>query len=158
MRTGPVDPALTRALRRRILRPELPLDAALPGDDIPNAWHVAAWLDDSVASTCFIYPDPCPWRPEVEAASSWHLRQMATAEHARGQGAGQAVIDAVIEYLDTHQAKLVWCNARETAVEFYRRCGFRGEGELFTDDRHSIPHLRMWRLVAPLPKRPTDTS
>jgi GNAT superfamily N-acetyltransferase len=147
VRIGVVDERLTRELRRAVLRPELPPDAPLPGDELDGGVHFGAVDDDgTVLCTCFVYPDPCPWRPEVEA--SWHLRQMATVEGARGRGIGAAVLSAAVAYVAEQGATLLWCNARERAVAFYARHGFVGHGELFTDERHTIPHLRMYRELS----------
>jgi GNAT superfamily N-acetyltransferase len=147
VKIGVVDERLTRELRRAVLRPELPQGAALPGDELDDGVHFGALDDDrTVLCTCFVYPDPCPWRPEV--MGSWHLRQMATVEGARGRGIGAAVLAAAVDYALDQGATLVWCNARERAVPFYARHGFIGHGELFTDERHTIPHLRMYRELS----------
>jgi predicted GNAT family N-acyltransferase len=146
MKVSIVDGALTRELRRSVLRPDVAADAQVPGDDLPTAVHFAALTDDGQAlSTCFIYPDPCPWRDPHEPA--WHLRQMATSPQQRTTGLGGAVLTSVIAYVITEGATVLWCNAREGAIEFYRRAGFLGVGEIFTDEVHTIPHLRMWRPV-----------
>ena len=79
-----VDPARTRELRRSVLRPHVPPDAPLPGDDLSDAIHLGAVVDGAVLSTCFVFAEACPWRPADGPA--WHLRQMATAPEARGQG------------------------------------------------------------------------
>lgn len=143
MRVEVVDPARTRELRRSVLRPNLPPDAPLPGDELPDAVHLGAVVGDAVLSTCFVYLEPCPWRPELEPA--WHLRQMATAPEARGRGLGGAVLAAALEHAAARGGRVLWCNVREPAVGFYRRYGLRAHGEVFTDERHPAPHLRMWR-------------
>lgn len=143
MLVGVVDEARTRELRRTVLRPNLPPGAPLPGDDVPDGVHFAAEDEGgTVVCTCFVYPDACPWLPDVPA---WHLRQMATAEGFRSRGIGAQVLAAAIEHVTADGAEVLWCNARERAVPFYARHGFRGHGEIFTDERHTIPHLRMWR-------------
>jgi GNAT superfamily N-acetyltransferase len=143
MRVEIVDEARTRALRRTVLRPNLPPDAPLPGDELADAVHLAAGEGDEVVGTCFIYPEPCPWQPERPHA--WHLRQMATAEGRRGRGVGAAVLQAALDAARARGGELLWCNARETAVGFYRRHGLLSHGEVFTDEHHPIPHRRMWR-------------
>jgi predicted GNAT family N-acyltransferase len=138
-----IDEQRTRELRRRILRPELPPDVPLPGDDVPTGVHFGAVDDDgTVVCTCFIYPDSCPWLP---AAPAWHLRQMATRPDRRGEGHGAAVVEAAATHALAQGAEILWCNAREGAVGFYARLGFVGHGEIFTDERHQIPHLQMAR-------------
>lgn len=77
MRIGIVDEAQTRELRRSVLRPNLPSGTPLPGDELADVVHLAATGEDgTVLCTCFVYPDPCPWRPD--RPGSWHLRQLAT--------------------------------------------------------------------------------
>lgn len=147
VRVEVVDEGRTRELRRTVLRPNLPLGAALPGDELTGGMHLAALDDDgAVVGTCFVYPDPCPWQPEHDGA--WHLRQMATAEGQRGRGIGGAVVQAAIEYAAAQGGQLLWCNAREPAVAFYRRHGFVTHGGVFTDERHQIPHQHMWRALS----------
>ena len=143
MRIEVVDEERTRDLRRRVLRPNRPPDAPLPGDELTDAVHFAALDDDTVLGTCFVYPDPCPWWPD--RPESWHLRQMATAEEQRGRGVGSAVLAAVVAYVRDRGGRLLWCNAREGAVGFYARHGLEPHGEIFIDEHHPVPHLRMWR-------------
>jgi GNAT superfamily N-acetyltransferase len=138
-----VDPAGTRELRRSVLRPHLPPDAPLPGDDLADAVHLGVVVADKVVSTCFVFPEPCPWRPALLPA--WHLRQMATAPEFRGRGLGGAVLAAALCYASEQGGRLLWANVREPAIGFYRRHGLAGDGEIFTDEHHPTPHLRMWR-------------
>ena len=149
---GIVDPARTRELRRRVLRPQLSPDAPLPGDDLPAGVHLGATdtdgTDGPVLCTCFVYADPCPWlrtRP-----NAWRLRSMATLPERRGEGLGRLVVTAAVAYVRGEGASLLWCDAREPAVGFYAALGFRRHGPIFTDEQHPIPHQRMWReLSAP---------
>lgn len=155
MDVGVVDEARTRELRRAVLRPGLGPHDPLPGDELSDGVHLAALDGDVVVGTCFVYPDPCPWLPDV--AGAWHLRQMATAPARRGEGIGAAVLAAAVRHVRSAGAPLLWCNARETAVGFYAARGFRGHGDIFTDTRHPIPHLRMW-LDLREPQAPATAS
>jgi GNAT superfamily N-acetyltransferase len=143
-----VDPARTRSLRRRVLRPGLSPDEPLPGDDRPDAVHIAALDGWVVVGTCFVFRDPCPWRPADEPA--WHLRQMATAPDRRGEGVGTAVLRYAADYVRAAGGVLVWANARETAGGFYAAHGWLAEGGTFTDTEHTIPHRRMWLPLPPI--------
>jgi len=115
----------------------------MPGDDLPGGVHFGMVAPDgAVVGTCFVYSEPCPWRPDADA---WRLRSMATDPAWRGSGVGRAVLSAAVEYARSQGADLLWCNAREPAAGFYERGGFRRHGDVFTDERHTIPHVRMWR-------------
>jgi GNAT superfamily N-acetyltransferase len=143
MRVGVVDESRTRALRRAVLRPNLGPDEPLPGDDLTAGVHLAATAEDgTVLGTCLVYPDPCPWLPDVD--NPWHLRQMATAEGHRRKGVGAAVLAAAVDYVQRAGASVLWCNARESAGSFYARHGFRfrtctcGENFPAVPPRHEV--------------------
>ncbi|MEO8889183.1 MAG: GNAT family N-acetyltransferase [Jatrophihabitantaceae bacterium] len=145
-----VDPAATRALRHAVLRPDRAAADPLPGDDLADAVHLGA-IDDAgvVLCTCFVYADPCPWRPDRAAA--WHLRQMATAPDLRGQGLGGGVVEAAADLARERGGRLLWCHAREPAVAFYRRHGFESFGPVFADGPYRIPHRRISRELSSAP-------
>lgn len=149
IRVGIIDAADSRELRRRILRPHLRLTDVLPGDDRPDATHLAAVdEDETVLSACVLHSAPCTWRDDEAAANAWRLMQMATAPEARGRGIGGLVVDAAVDHLIRIGVPLVWCHARERAVPFYARHGFEGYGELFVEypePGKPVPHLRMCR-------------
>ena len=151
LRVEVVDEALTRELRRSVLRPNLPPGAPLPGDELtggapagddpPAVVHLAAVDDAGIAlCTCFIYPDAPPWQPG--RADCWHLRQMATLPEHRGRGLGALVLAAAVRQARGRGGGLLWCNARESAIGFYLRQGFRPHGGMFVE--HEIPHQRLW--------------
>jgi GNAT superfamily N-acetyltransferase len=145
---GLIDGADSRELRRRVMRPNLSLDDPLPGDDLSDAVHIGAIDDDVVVGTCFVSPQPCYWR--ADGAAAWRLRQMATAPERQGQGIGTAVLRAAVDHLRRIGVPLLWCHAREAAVGFYARNGFRGHGDIFLESQHAIPHLRMARELPPV--------
>jgi GNAT superfamily N-acetyltransferase len=159
MRVGIVDGIETRELRRAVLRPNLTPADPLPGDELPPdaAVHIAAQDEDgTVIGACFVYAEPCAWLPDSDGA--WHLRAMATARELRNAGVGGAVLQAAVEYVRLRGAPLVWLHAREQAGRFYARHGFVIVGDVFTDEQHVIPHLRMWRELREPVAAPTSSE
>jgi ribosomal protein S18 acetylase RimI-like enzyme len=77
---------------------------------------------------------------------SWRVRGMATAPHARGKGAGAAVLDALVGHAIAQGATRVWCNARTPARSLYEREGFRVVSEEFEIPEIG-PHLAMERTT-----------
>ena len=145
-----VDADRARELRRSVLRPFDPPGAPLPGDRVDDVVHFAALAaDGAVLSTCFVYADDWPYPAllptHLPAVSpGWHLRQMATDPAHRGRGAGSAVLQAVIAYVD-ERAGMLWCNARVPAIPFYERHGFAGVGDIHPDGDPPIPHRYLYR-------------
>jgi ribosomal protein S18 acetylase RimI-like enzyme len=72
---------------------------------------------------------------------------MATAPQLRGRGIGGQLIGAAIEQVRGRDGRLLWCDARTSALDFYRRHGFTAEGEEFQHAESGIPHYRMWRML-----------
>lgn len=134
---------LSSELRRSVLRPHYAVGATLPGDDEPGVVHLGAFVeageDRVLASACLIFPEQCPWLPE---ATGWRLRSMATDPAWRGSGAGSQILSAAKQISADAGATVLWCQARQPAIAFYRRNGFAEFGELF--DTELGPHRRMW--------------
>jgi predicted GNAT family N-acyltransferase len=141
-----VDGTATRELRRAVLRPAWPVGSAMHGDENPDAVHLAAVDDgDRVVGSCVVLPRPYVLRPDQDAA--WQLRGMATVPELRGQGVGGAVVAQALIEVAQRGARLLWCEARIGAVEFYRRHGFGVDGPEFEHAETGIAHFPMSRAV-----------
>jgi GNAT superfamily N-acetyltransferase len=70
---------------------------------------------------------------------------MATEPQARGRGAGSAVLQALLDHAQAHNAQLVCCNARVPALALYERAGFVAASDPF-EVAQIGPHVVMeWR-------------
>jgi [ribosomal protein S5]-alanine N-acetyltransferase len=59
------------------------------------------------------------------AHCQFRLRAMASNHHLKTKGGGKALLLFAQKYLkSTHKADLIWCDAREVAVGFYKKLGF----------------------------------
>jgi predicted GNAT family N-acyltransferase len=139
---GPVDVALVRPLRMSVLRRGRPPEASVyPGDDHPQACHIAARLGTEVVGVGTIFPDTSPWAPD--RADAWRIRGMATREGLRGRGVGHRVLGALIDHAVSGGGRFIWCEARVGAKTLYGRFGFAVQGEPFMVDE--VEHVHMWR-------------
>jgi GNAT superfamily N-acetyltransferase len=119
----------TYPLRHAVLRPGRPFDASFwPGDRDPGTVHFGAFLDGEVVGIASLYHETSP---DGEVANAWRLRGMATREDLRGQGYGAALLQACIDHARAAGSPLLWCNARETAVAFYKKHGLNTQGDRF---------------------------
>jgi len=138
-----VPAAATSELRRAVLRPQWEPGRRMPGDDDPAALHLALQDGADVVGACVLLPRAYPLHPERPGA--WQLRGMAVHPARQRQGIGGRLVIGALEVLRAHGARLVWCDARISAVPFYRQHGFATEGPEFHHEETGIPHLRMWR-------------
>jgi GNAT superfamily N-acetyltransferase len=116
------------------------------GDDDPGAVHLAALDDGTVVGACVLLPATYPLRPEV--AGSWQLRGMATVAARRNEGIGALLLTAAVGEVRARGGRLLWCQARDSAIRFYARHGFLGEGEHFVQAETGIMHQLMYRELA----------
>ncbi|HEV2427500.1 MAG TPA: GNAT family N-acetyltransferase [Acidimicrobiales bacterium] len=118
-----VAPERLHDLRRRVLRRDDPAArVAEPRDDEPTALHLAGVLDGEVVVCASFYLAPYPIDP---GRVDYQLRFMATDEGQRGRGLGAVVLAAGEAEVVARGARRVWANARDTALGFYERTGWR---------------------------------
>jgi GNAT superfamily N-acetyltransferase len=132
-----VDPALTRPLRQRVLRPHESLEE-LASHEPPGVHAVGAFEGAEMVACGFVCPDGEP--------GDWRVRGMATKPAFRGRGAGAAILAALVEHARAAGAMRVWCNARTPALSLYARAGFRPESGEFEIEGIG-PHFVMARRV-----------
>lgn len=123
----PIAFADTRPLRQAILRPHESLDELAHGEPTqPGSLAAGAFAaDGALVAVGFVHPDP------DDDAGAWRVRGMAADPAVRGQGAGTAVLEALLAHADAAGASRVWCNARTPALSLYARAGFTATSEEF---------------------------
>lgn len=80
---------------------------------------------------------------ERTSDAQWRIRGMAVDPLFQGQGIGQKIVKAMVNYVkDNKPSDLIWCNARVEALTLYQRFGFSIESEVFMISG-SGPHRRL---------------
>lgn len=135
MRVVEVEAERTRALWARVLRAgRRPEDLHFIGAEVPGSFWLAAEDDGEVVGIVSFTPrDP----------GEWQLRSMAVDPAYERRGIGRLLVEAGVERLRASGATRAWCNARDPAIAFYERLGWRICGEGFVDDEMGIPHHPM---------------
>jgi predicted GNAT family N-acyltransferase len=129
-------------VRLPVLREGLPRKAAVfDGDDTPGTKHFGVFSADRLVAVASIYEAVFPEKAAIREA--WQLRGMATLPNARGRGCGRALLQTCVEEARAAGGQVLWCNARTSAVDFYRRHGLQIMGNEF-DIPGVGPHFRMW--------------
>ncbi len=141
-----------RPLRVAVLRPGMsPHASAYPGDGSLATGHFAALHGERVAGVATVLHEDAPDRPmltePVSTGTAWRLRGMAVEPGHRGQGVGARLLTRCVSHVLDAGGRVVWCNAREVAVGFYRANGWRAVSDVF-ELPPSGPH-RVMRLDLP---------
>lgn len=126
-----IQPGETHALRQAVLRPGRPAsELEWPMDHADGTFHVGMAVEDApalVSVATFVREH----QAQLPGRVQYRLRGMATAPLRQGHGLGAQLLRFGIQHARTMGADLIWCHARERAVPFYAREGFRTEGPLF---------------------------
>ena len=130
----PVDLTLRRAaldeilpLRHAVLRPGLArATAQFDGDHDPATRHFAA-LSGATVVGCV-----SAMRRALDGVDAWQVRGMATRDDLAGRGIGRALLASATEALRAEPGpRLLWCNARVTALRFWERAGWEAVSDVF---------------------------
>lgn len=136
-----VESAALIDLRHRVLRQGMPRESAIFDGDA-QARHFAVLDHDRVVCCLSMMNNPLPDTDPNPGV--WQLRGMATDPADRGKGLGQQLM---LFMEKTLQPKMVWCNARCSAIGFYQKCGWTIISKEFSIP-HAGPHVRMSKQVA----------
>ncbi|QEC53639.1 acetyltransferase (GNAT) family protein [Anseongella ginsenosidimutans] len=132
-------------LRAAVLRPgQRPEVAVFTGDEEAGSFHAGAFSGERLIAVASFLQNRHADFPE---AFQYQLRGMATDPAFRGRGAGAALIRFALQHLEELKVLLLWCNAREKAITFYKKCGFIESGTFFM-----IPEIGLHQLMYILPK------
>ncbi|MEN3113302.1 GNAT family N-acetyltransferase [Uliginosibacterium paludis] len=118
------------ALRRQVLWPEASLEA-MKLDDDEAGLHFGAHVDGALVSVASVFID----------GDEARLRKFATAAAYQRRGIGSAVLRHLLDQLREAGCRSLWCDARESALAFYRRFGLHEEGPRF--HKEGLPYFRM---------------
>lgn len=130
-------------LRNKVLRPNQALSACVWAQDAePDTAHFAAVLNSQIVGIASIAI--CP--RDGDPPNTWRLRGMATAPELQGQGIGAKVLAKCLEHAKSRGGASIWCNARTSALEFYRKYGFETVGGEFETPGIG-PHFVMVRRL-----------
>lgn len=139
-----ISAAETRPLRRAILRPHQRAEELLyTADDDPQSFHLGAFDGAELISVASFLFDS---HPDFDDSRQFRIRGMATLADYRGRGIGMKLLDSGLKRIKGEGVEFVWCNARETAFQFYEKAGFAYFGEMFEPPGIG-PHKVMWKRL-----------
>ena len=131
-------------VRWEVLRPGRPIEAAqFPGDDAPESIHVGAFERQTGRNVACATLTRVAWQGEP----AWQLRGMGVLREHQGTGVGKMLLEETERLAREASAiRLLWCNAREEAVGFYRKLGWEVASERFHIEDVG-PHFKMTRRI-----------
>ena len=140
-----LQPEEIQQLRNEVLWPHKTFEnCVLETDRLSTTLHFGVQIDGLTVATVTLQQEKSD---RLQQENQYRLRAMAVREGYRGQGIGDAIIEAGFNYLRELGVEVVWCDARVAALNFYRRLQFE---EL--EEEYDIPiiglHRFMWKVLS----------
>lgn len=130
MKIQKVDLQQVLPIRQRVLWPDKPISFCQVAND-DTASHFGGFIDQMLVCVASVYID----------GNEARLRKFATLVEYQGQGVGSGLLRHVLDQLAFHNVDYFWCDARTSAVDFYRRFGLQVEGGEF--EKSGVMYCKM---------------
>ena len=126
------------SLRNDILR--VPLGLAFEAEDIQTEWdsyHLGLYDQNQALQACLtLLPVD---KHEIK------MRQVAVAEAQQSKGLGSVLVEASETFCKDRKFNMLVLHARETAVAFYKKLGYKTKGKMF--EEVGVPHYKMYKKL-----------
>lgn len=129
-----ISAADTYALRHTVLWPHKPLAAVKLVDDAEGQ-HFGVYVGGELVSVISLF----------FSGDEARFRKFATGTAWQGKGIGSTLLRHTIDAAREAGARMIWCDARSSALSFYERFGMKAEGEVFY--KGEVPYLVMRRSL-----------
>ncbi|TRZ41415.1 GNAT family N-acetyltransferase [Robertkochia solimangrovi] len=127
--TGSYNADEVRTVRHPVLRKGMPYESCFfPEDFDATTVHVGSAFNGRMAGAVTMVKNHNKVFPE---AGQYQLRGMAVLDDFQRKGVGQEMVIYAEKEVRNRGCGLIWLNAREKAVSFYRRLGYEIVGERF---------------------------
>lgn len=124
-------------LRENILRK--PLGSKFSFEELEeeqNHIHVIGSLNSKIVATAVLVPEK----------ERMKMQRVVVSESLRNDAIGSKMMVFCEEYCQSKGFETVYCHARDSAVNFYLKNGYRAEDDYFNED--GIPHLKMRKSLS----------
>jgi phosphoribosylformimino-5-aminoimidazole carboxamide ribotide isomerase len=122
-------------IRREVLYPERTLDGIkLADDDAGSHWGV--FINEEAVSVISLF----------ESGDVSRFRKFATLLHEQNKGYGSLLLGHIMAQA---QGKVIWCNARTSALSLYERFGMRPVGPTWEDQGYTYIKMEKWKSYQP---------
>lgn len=131
-------------IRQQVLVPNHELKKAKfeNDDDEDISFHLGAFKDSKLVSVASFFYER---NPLFEDLHQYQLRGMATLPEHQGQGLSSELLTTAFPIIKQNFCSLLWCNARESAVGYYEKVGFKKKDDKVFMIDDIGPHVLMYK-------------
>lgn len=134
----------TYPVRHPVLRKGRPLeDCHFEGDELQSTIHLGLFENENLVGVASLLKNN---HPDFESNAQYQLRGMAVLESFQGKGYGNQLLKYGENLVKKLGADLIWFNAREKAISFYKNLGYSVIGDSF-EIKGIGTHYRMIKKI-----------
>lgn len=119
----------TYPVRLPILRKGKPIESChFDGDNLLSTRHFGLFIDNTLIGVASVFRNK---NKIFEQNNQFQLRGMAILNSHQRQGLGKDLIQAIENYVTENKGEIIWFNARDVALNFYKTLGYQVIGMPF---------------------------
>ena len=136
----------TYQIRQKVLVPDHSLAKAKfeNDDDEDVSFHLGAFVDGKLVSVASFFYERNSLFPDQH---QYRLRGMATLPDYQNQGLSSELLNMAFPIIKQNFCSLLWCEARESAIGFYEKVGFKKTNDLVFQIDDIGPHVLMMKPI-----------
>ena len=124
-----ISSSATYPVRHEVLRKGKPIETCqFKGDDDENTVHFGLYQKEQLIGIISIFKEK---NNLFQEKNQFQIRGMAVLEDFQGKGFGAELVKVVENHCINLNVDLIWFNAREIAVPFYKKLGYTSIGDSF---------------------------
>lgn len=129
----------TYVIRHPVLREGKPIDSCkFDGDELKTTMHLGIFANKKLVGVSSFLKNK---NNLFSDDNQIQLRGMATLKEFQNKGLGQLLLEYAESELKKENTPILWCNARETATNFYKKCGYQIIGKPFNIESVGIHYI-----------------
>ncbi|MFL1012982.1 GNAT family N-acetyltransferase [Flavisericum labens] len=119
----------TYEIRQPILRTGQPIETCFfEGDNLETTYHLGIFSEEKLVGVSSFFKNN---NSLFTISSQYQLRGMAILKNYQKHGLGRDILKQGEQMLKLKNVNLIWCNAREVAINFYAKNGYQIIGDPF---------------------------
>lgn len=119
----------TFIVRHPVLRAGKPIETChFEGDDLATTHHFGIFDNENLVGVVTVLHNSSSL---FEEEQQFQIRGMAVLDQYQKKGFGEQLLYHAEAFIGMQSANLLWFNARESALGFYEKLGYKKTGNLF---------------------------
>ncbi|ALJ04771.1 hypothetical protein APS56_06375 [Pseudalgibacter alginicilyticus] len=134
----------THDVRHPVLRTGKPIESCIfDGDDLKTTIHLGLFKNEKLIAVASFFKNETKL---LNKTNQFQLRGMAVLKKFQGNNLGKLLLEYGESELKKQQTIILWCNARESAINFYKKCDYQIIGKPFNIESIGT-HYVMYKTI-----------